>query len=240
MSRYKVRDVIAMVVLISVAAFTCGPTPIVQDLIHRVEALEAESVELANRVATIEAESASLTNRIALLEEQGETVAASLERLDLIQARLDFEPVLVDANGKEVGTRVTSLESTRPSVMFELEGLPLFVLSVHPNDLRSSNGGDLFFQTTNCTGPAFFSQNPDEIMPYVWIQRNLTGFPVYVANPDPGAYSQVTVNSRLAQFETACRLDTRTISLAPAIPAFVWQDEFTPPFRVVTRRELNQ
>jgi hypothetical protein len=69
-------------------------------------------------------ESASLTNRVALLEEQGAIVAARLERLDLIDARLDLEPVVVDANGKQVGTSVVSLESTRPSVMFEMQGLP--------------------------------------------------------------------------------------------------------------------
>ena len=59
------------------------------------------------------------------------------EELTAVQTESDMQPVVIDANGVEVGT-VASLQSKTPSVIFDLEEFPPFVVSVHSNNIRGS------------------------------------------------------------------------------------------------------
>jgi hypothetical protein len=62
--------------------------------------------------------------------------------------------------------------------------------------------------------------------------------PIYVT--DPAAIPvATTVRSQLLQHDNSCRSGSwPPLNVLPAIPVFVWQDEFTPPFKVITRGEF--
>ena len=124
MSRYKARHFLALFVLLSLPALTCGVGPVVQDLIDRVEALEAETAGLDAKVAALEAESVSLADRVGLLEDQSQTIADNASRLDSLEAESDSELVVIDANETRVGGVVPTIGSSRATVMFDLPGVP--------------------------------------------------------------------------------------------------------------------
>ena len=65
------------------------------------------------------------------------------------------------------------------------------------------------------------------------------GSPVFVG--DLSATALITYRSQIDNYSennSLCDQFSSTEQLVPAIPVFVWQDEFTPPFRVITRGQF--
>lgn len=159
-----------------------------------------------------------------------------IERMEAVEAELDAGLIVIDANGVQVGSLVTSLGS-RADVSFDIEGFPLFQVSVRRNDMTGFSGDDLFFESTNCSGPPLMVINTTFIQQYSWVHTIQLNQPIHVPNVETPSISR-TIRSRFGQNDI-CRSGTWALSnLVPAIPVFVWQDEFTPPFRIVTRGEF--
>ncbi len=78
MSKYKLRYLIAVGVLLTLPAFTCGVGPVLRDLIQRVEVLETESALLTEEVDAIEATSALLQEEVEALEAQSDGLQAQV------------------------------------------------------------------------------------------------------------------------------------------------------------------
>lgn len=105
------------------------------------------------------------------------------EKLMAVQTESDVQPVVIDANGFEVGT-VASLQSKTPSVIFDLEEFPPFVVSVHSNNIRGSTGGNLFFESSDSTGVPPMSPMGGAILADVWIQRSLNDYAIHLADKE--------------------------------------------------------
>ena len=174
-----------------------------------------------------------LNARVAALEAENEALQ---QQLGLVQAESDRELVVIDSNGVQVGSQVTSLGST-PYVLFDVEGVPLFEVRVQKNNLTGQSGDDLFFESSNCSGQPFMVINVTFLVQHTWVSPIESNQPIFV--PDQSVSSTTrTMFSRLDQ-DDSCNLGTWSLSnLLPALPVFVWQDEFTPPFRVITRGEF--
>jgi hypothetical protein len=67
--RYRIRHFMAIGALLTLTALTCGPTPIVQNLIQRVEALEAETALIGELTTSLEAGLGALAARVDVIEQ---------------------------------------------------------------------------------------------------------------------------------------------------------------------------
>jgi hypothetical protein len=190
MNKYRFRYLIAVGLLLTIPAFTCGVGPILRDLIARVELLEAES---------------------------------------------DAELVTIDANGVQVGNR-TYYESYTAWSLFEHEGIP-FLLRVNRERL-SGTSGTLYFESPSCEGQAYITPGPtvmSSVLPFVAVVGSPTT-PVHVA--DRNEMPRVVELQSQLTGHPYCQRASGVVEGIPVIPAFTWQDEFTPPFEVVTREEF--
>ena len=158
-----------------------------------------------------------------------------IQRLDLLEAESDTQPIVIDANGVQVGTVTSITKSNLPvAVMIDFEDYPLFTADVTTSTMRGNNG-QLYFASSDCTGPPFVSPRT-YILPVPWLSQALPGTPIYVEDRNAEPVVRV-LQSRL--FPTGvCEAREFTPLSVPAIPGPNWRDEFTPPFRVVTRREF--
>ena len=91
-------------------------------------------------------------------------------RLLQVEAELNRQPVVIDANGVEVGTVVDIPGGAAGGavVLMDVEGFPLFVLRQRPDGLFGTTGGALF-QSNDCSGAAFIEpRNPSNVFPSVF------------------------------------------------------------------------
>jgi hypothetical protein len=159
-------------------------------------------------------------------------------QIDELRDEFNHLPVVVDSAGKRVGTRVLDVTEGPPlDVLFDLAGFPLFAAPVVVSPLVSEfiQLGQVQFQSFDCSGTGFLKR---EVFPQnLFIPRAGSGVPVYVAeSSDPGAI--LTVNSGLDS-EGNCDIGTETLPYIAAVPVFIWDEEFTPPFEVVTLGDLQ-
>ena len=78
------------------------------------------------------------------------------------QAELNKQPVVIDANGVEVGT-VIGQEGSFPVVLFDFDDLPLFTLELIGDSLRGSES-TLSFTSTDCTGTALLPHHVGRVL----------------------------------------------------------------------------
>lgn len=167
------------------------------------------------------------------------TVALPLPVAARQQERLaiSVEPHVLDARGTDVGKLVGTNELTIAKVAFEVGG-HVFVLEVF-RDFFQGNAGDVFFESSDCTGQTFLSSGPSfGPMPIVTVRE--PGSTVYV--PVPGAATEsMTVRSRLKSpdFPPGCHEEPApfTVSVVPALPPIDLSQSFTPPFSVGLRKQ---
>ena len=95
----------------------------------------------------------------------------------------------------------------------------------------------LFFETSDCSGTPYIVINPTLLFRKAWIHQSMSDKPIYVTDPDATPVAR-TVLSELSQTQPCRTTSAPPLNVLPAIPVFVWQDEFTPPFEVITRGEL--
>ena len=218
MGRYKTRYFIAVLLLLGVPALM-GAAPALLQLIARVDILEAESGAVQQQVEDLEAESALLLQENASL-----------------RAESDMEPVVIDANGNRVGTVITQhTGGGNPNVMFDLDGFDLFSIYVRPNRLEGQNAAKLRFESDDCSGvPLMRPRGETFTAPRAFVHEVRNDLPIFLDDRNPANAFEVLTGSFMGEGSSSCIPANNTYTVAPAIPLFVWQDEFTPPFKVVT------
>ena len=91
------------------------------------------------------------------------------QRVEMLEAESDAQPVVVDANGVQVGTPGIQDHWIEPWVAFDLEGIPLFGLQVERNRIVGS-ANTLFFESNDCSGQAFLrddtTNNPSFVISF--------------------------------------------------------------------------
>jgi len=79
-------------------------------------------------------------------------------QVDALREEADRALVVVDANGRRVGTPVDlgGVGTNTVTVIVDLEDLPLFPLKVSTNELHGNAGNErLFFESDDCTGTPY-------------------------------------------------------------------------------------
>ncbi len=175
-----------------------------------------------------------LIQRLDLLEGQ----VQALERASPpIEAELDLQPVAVDANGHRVGTVVTHM-GVNPGVVLDIAGFELFRVTVKRDRVSSPGGNELHFESEDCTGPPLMIHWSDRLVPLPFIDETRDDIPIHLPDPDSTSAFQTITHSTFNP-KLGCGSSSDSVrTFVPAVPVFVWQDEFTPPFRVVTRGEF--
>jgi hypothetical protein len=160
--------------------------------------------------------------------------------VEWLEAYLDQVPVVIDANGVMVGHRVStrlvsnqSLEGTIVSFGFA-NGLS-FEAHVTRSGLKSLGSVDLWFESTDCSGPAFMY--PSSLLGAAFVPEDPGNASLAVHVPSPDAQIQTTTMRSFLWPDFRCYSHNSPHAVVPAIPVFVWQTEFTPPFRLTTLGE---
>ena len=94
-----------------------------------------------------------------------------LQRIEALEAELNKQPVVIDANGAEVGT-VVGAEESHVSILFDFEKVPLFVLHLRNGDPETlwPETGSLLFESVDCSGDALVGSDSPRL--FAWVQRN--------------------------------------------------------------------
>ena len=176
------------------------------------------------QVATLEAENQGLSQQVQALEVQSTDT----------RAELDAQPVVIDANGVEVGEVVgVPGGASGAVVLMDVEGFPLFVLRQSPDGLLGTTGG-ASFQSNDCSGAAFIEpRNPMKSFPSVFHAKD-TGRTYLTSD------SEITPTQAGSHLNSngICSERSSLVNVAPAIRVPEMEDLFTPPFEVVTRGDL--
>jgi hypothetical protein len=146
---------------------------------------------------------------------------------------ISVEPHVLDARGTDVGKLVGTNELFMAKVAFEVGG-NVFVLEVF-RDWFQGNAGDIFFESSDCTGQPFLGGSGPSVSPLPLVTVREPGSTVYI--PMSGAATEsITVGSRLQSpdFTPGCHEEPAsfTFSVVPAIPLIDLSQSFTPPFHV--------
>ena len=154
-------------------------------------------------------------------------------RVAALEAELNKLPVVIDANGDEVGA-VLSLESNDVRIFGDFEEIPLFLLRINyvGTEMQGSTQ-PLLFLSTDCSGTPFL---PSSDVPTVFAPsffNTVTG-EVYVGDQSVERV-RIQLVSRL-QADENCEVSPRTAWVTPAIA--VPGVAFVTPFEVVTRGDL--
>ena len=173
------------------------------------------------------------------LEQQ---VSLQQTQLDLLQAEVDQLPLVLDASGAlvgpVVGAETQSLPAHRAVVQLDLEGLPLFTVSVERGQIVVGSGS-VFFESGDCTGDALALAGDDGRPNALWGTAIVIGDDssrtFYVTDPSE---QPVTVDL-LSGLHSGGRCAPITITEGTVLAAAVDLDSmFVPPFRIVARGEL--
>ncbi len=231
MSRFRIRRFLFAGGLIALPLLLLGVAPALQDLIQQlntlqgqVQALEGESQIFQQDIIALEAES--------LLQQQ---------QLASARSELDMQLVVVDSNGVQVG-ELTSIDGDRRvTVLFDLEGFRPFWVEVR-REFLSGSSYYLMFESIDCSGDAFLQ--PDfrfELFTVLWMNTDpQSRDPIYLADPNATPTLRTVGSQSSGSGNCSLPFEPRPRTSVPVLPAFIiWQDEFTPPFRVVTRREFR-
>ncbi len=167
MGKYKLRYLIAVGVLLTLPAFTCGVAPVLRDLIQRVEVLETESELLTGQVDALEGRSDALEAQVGVLA--GESAVLQAEN-DAQQQQIDAlagagaEVLHVfDNNGVDVGIYAGA------DTAFTVDGTPWLYRVYLPDseimlNVRAIDGVQepeavwFYFESTDCTGAIYARQ----------------------------------------------------------------------------------
>ena len=166
---------------------------------------------------------------------------AQQAEIDALSAEADTAPIVVDSTGEVLGA---VLDATKDDVdvLFDLPGLPLFVLQVLPQEIEVQ-GVTLWFESADCTGQAWVNA-PDV--------QGVMGMVVAVPGsvPLPPAGRTFYVADPLDSPEMIFRLswdqndgfrqpaDVGEVSAKRVTPLDL-DSLFTPPFRVTTRERMQ-
>ena len=134
--RYKVRHFATLGLLLLLPVLTLGLSPILTDVLARLDTLEEQAQTIAEntaRLAAAEAES-------AILQQQ----------LDSVQAESDGELVVIDVNGVQIGTG-SVLSGGCMEMPFDLDGLPPFVLRASKDGVKGT-ANRILFESNDCSG----------------------------------------------------------------------------------------
>jgi hypothetical protein len=131
-----------------------------------------------------------------------------------------------DAQGKKVG-RVVDVNS---SVVSLRVGATTTRATVFADGLRVDNGGYPYFESSDCTGPAFIPVLPDNL----WSRLFATGgTTVYGSQPNAAAQTITVGSAQPGPCETAAQIGPPSqIQAFPAVPVVDLSTVFTPPFSI--------
>ncbi len=79
---------------------------------------------------------------------------------------------------------------------------------------------------------------PDSISPRPFIHLNRSDLPIYIPDRSPSSQVVVDLMSFIHENGDCTPQNQPATVVVPAVPVFIWQDQFTPPFRVITRGEF--
>lgn len=215
MSRDRIRRFLLAGVLIVLSLLMLGVSPTLQNLINQMAGLEAQ-------VQNLESEKQVLQSRIGALE-----------------AESDSQPVVVDSSGTRVGTVLTSTGANAIVVIDEVDTELFSVRVSRDRLLPNGEPSFLLFGSPDCTGPPLLLPQPDSISPRPFIHLNRSDLPIYIPDRSPSSQVVVDVMSFIHENNDDCNFQNDPgLLVVPAVSVFIWQNEFTPPFRVVTRGEF--
>jgi hypothetical protein len=164
----------------------------------------------------------------------GNNLAARVAQLEALvaeqQADLNKQPVVIDANGVEVGIYVDGLTSA--GVHFDLEGISRFGLRVHPDKL-SGQASRLFFESDDCSGTGFMEPVGTGILPRAFHIEDGSGR-TFLSTGEVVTINERSQLDKLAVCQAAGSDGTPVLETV-RIPEI---EDFTPPFQVVTRGDL--
>ena len=153
-------------------------------------------------------------------------------RVAALEAELNRQPVVIDANGEEVGSVVSALSYVGTSVLFDIEGVPLFVMGV-ARDGFLPDFSTLVFESIDCTGQPLVLSPGRPHAPTVRFEA--TGEVWVGAGFQAGDERQVMTGSKRTNGSCGLEQQPRTVVDAILVPEV---QAFTPPFEVVTRGDL--
>jgi hypothetical protein len=128
------------------------------------------------------------------------------------------------------------MEERAPLLAFKKDG-KVFMVGVDPFNptapffgIIGSGGNNLYFESTDCSGPPLMNWLGESVLPTVVTAPRMT---VYVPDTSFTA-KQVTFNSYLldVSYGGGCGQYTNSDSLVPAVPVVDLASVFTPPFSV--------
>ncbi len=166
------------------------------------------------------------------------------DQIDGLAARSDRQLALVDAEASQVGTVVSFAlpQNGNPfpggpseaSVLFDIPGTPLFVLGLEGGQLFGS--ARLRFAAVDCLGAPFVEGLGGPFA--VVFQPAFSGGTTYVGDTSVPPSFFVGGSSRDASGFCEVDVGNGSAFVHPAIAAFVWDEDFVPPFEIVTLRDL--
>jgi hypothetical protein len=155
-----------------------------------------------------------------------------MDRLNALEAGADAKLVVVDSRGVLVGDAHVVNSSVTATI--DLPGFPLFRVFVKEDSIIAG-GGRLYYESSDCSGQPWTGSG-DFPFPFPFYNRNDPSLPVHI--PDMTTTPTLILVRSALDRDDGCISTTRTDLFRPAIPVFVLQEKFTPPFRVVTRGSL--
>jgi hypothetical protein len=158
-----------------------------------------------------------------------------------LQAILGDQPVAVDANGTVIGAALGHApiyQSDRE--VWITESAHTFSVSLGLTRVATSAGADLalrvYFLEPDCAGPAYFPVRESRIDVSVVVPID-TSLPLLLEDIDAEPFTDVAL-SETDELGFSCNDSSRSLQLLPAIPLFIWDDRFTPPYRIVPRGSI--
>lgn len=168
------------------------------------------------------------------------------ERVAALEAVVNEQLVVVDANGSVLGALVNGMDANdygsadrlnSGTVALDLEGFPLLPVHVRRNEL-SGSAAAVWFTSSDCTGtPLFHSEVSGQYSAPVLAATIVIGQGETIFYSDLDASPQVVTTHSDLTSAFGCRSNTQSAS--PFVPGFrASLQRFTPPYSVVTRGEL--
>ena len=179
-----------------------------------------------------------LSEGVAALEIQSQELAQLVEALAnrsaAVEAELNEQLVVIDANDLEVGSaRIDGANLV--AVTIGGMGLPVGRVSIGETKVFGRNS-DLYFISNDCSGVAFLKPGNDVRSILASTYAVWGGSQAFIATSASHSDSTALNYSSYSVEDGRCVNIPGTADLIPAEPILGWN--FTPPFQVVTRGDL--
>jgi hypothetical protein len=194
----------------------------------------------ANPMAGLRARVLALEEIVAGLETSSQEL---IEQVAALKAESDRQPVLIDANGVEVGAiQFASVEKEffrvliDPGVVIDLERHPLFALTWDQGKLAGQSR-QLLFDSTDCSGTPLMAWEIRRPHAFRRAFHMTDGSGTTFLAPEPG-FQESRFFGSILDDRGVCQGGSDATTIGPAIPVPEMEGRFTPPFQVVRRGDL--